>query len=138
VFYRFGQDQGLLGYATFPADYSSAPKDDGVVILHTTLPGGSQEKFNLGHVRTLPFRLMAVCGPQFFSTQTLTHEVGHWVGLYHTFQGGCSGTGDEVDDTPAESSPASGCPVGRDSCPGGGVDPIRESNITHAQAPSID
>jgi len=55
-------------------------------------------------------------------------QVGHWLGLKHTFNGGSSsnpvcGT-DDVDDTPTESRPAFGCPVNRDTCPGLGVDPI--------------
>ena len=56
--------------------------------------------------------------------ETLPHEVGHWLNLPHTFEGGCSEPNDGVADTPAQASPTSGCPIGRDSCPLPGLDPI--------------
>jgi hypothetical protein len=96
--------KNLLGWSYFPW---SAPEDHfihGVVVHWASLPGGAFPRYNLG--------------------RTLVHETGHYLGLLHTFQGGCVAPGDEIEDTPFEASPAFGCPLGRDTCVEPGLDPI--------------
>jgi len=100
---------GLLGWATFPVKNAKGTKlaMDGVVIYHESLPGGNAD-----------FGTDAV----YNQGDTLTHEAGHWLSLYHTFQGGCSKKGDQVADTPAEAGPNFTCdPI--DSCPNDGLGP---------------
>lgn len=117
--------QNALGIATFPwwlGDSTWDAKLDGVVLDYRVLPGAANWEFDLGY--------------------TAVHEVGHWIGLLHTFQGGgalsqarvdgCFPPGDEVADTDYERGPYFGpgsgnqCPAPMaSSCPTGGFNPIR-------------
>lgn len=106
----------VLGFCTLPdpSINASTPRTsyikDGCNVLAKTMPGGSLDLYNRGG--------------------TAIHEIGHWHGLLHTFQGdSCSphNPGDYIADTPQQSSPTEGCPARRNSCPGvPGVDLIHD------------
>ncbi|PPQ66394.1 hypothetical protein CVT24_007223 [Panaeolus cyanescens] len=100
----FTNSGGSNGFSLPPIYYQNYPKIDGVYIRWDGLPGGTSLDRQ---------------------GSTVIHETGHWFSLWHTFEGGCNGIGDEMADTPAEAEAAFGCPVGRDSCPDAeGLDPI--------------
>ena len=94
---------GYFGHATMPPP--NEPNKDGVVILNEVMPGGPHGPLSEG--------------------DTLTHEVGHWLGLVHTHTGYCAGEGDYMNPKSTEASMSFGCPVRKDDCPDdGGPNPI--------------
>ena len=97
--YDASPGEGILGWSSFPN--SGTAVKDGIVILNDSMPGGSASPYNEG--------------------DTLTHEVGHWLNLLHTFHGGCSGAGDYMNIAPSstaakEKVASYGCPVNLDDC----------------------
>lgn len=92
---------GFLGYATLPAGFAGSP-GDGIVMRHETI-GGRNNGYGY-----------------YDQGRTLAHEVGHYLGLFHTFdpEGDCTNTytgGDLIVDTPPQlyadsgSQPSTGC-----------------------------
>jgi hypothetical protein len=95
----------VLGWSRFPWQYHVTPKLDSISINVAAMRGGAAKGYNLG--------------------DTVIHETGHWLGLFHPFQGGCSTPNDMVADTPQEAQPSFGCLAGRDTCVDDpGLDPI--------------
>lgn len=102
---------GVAGYARFPG--SVPPALDGIVMRYDVF----------GDVSTCGCSYLL---PNYDEGDVLAHEVGHYLNLYHTFQGGCSGmdaatcasAGDYVCDTPPVAAANSGCPApgSVDSC----------------------
>jgi hypothetical protein len=92
----------VLGFSSFPQWYRTRPTTDGVVVDYRSVPGGQLEHFSRGY--------------------TAVHEIGHWLGLFHPFENGCTPPGDGVDDTPYEALPTTNCPAAKDSCPQPGTD----------------
>ena len=83
--------ENILGYAQFPG---GPAQTDGVVIDYRAFgtTGTAEAPFNLG--------------------RTATHEVGHWLNLFHIWGDdgmGCAGS-DQVDDTPNQAGPNAGNP----------------------------
>jgi len=99
----------INGYSMLPG--TGSPAVDGIVMAYDAFG-----EINECYCTTLD--------PLSQTGKILVHEVGHYLGLYHTFQGGCANmnnplceqTGDKVCDTPPVAAPNSGCPASANSC----------------------
>lgn len=106
--YIAGLPEAFLGWSTMPQDYRSDPLNDGVMISNCALPLMSNSDQQL--LLDCPSVQHAFNGGT-----TLSHETGHWLGLWHSFQSGCSFPNDFVVDTAPQKDEASGCPASMDS-----------------------
>jgi len=89
---------GLLGYSAFPVN--------GMIGLED---GNFMRSSSFGSIGTAP------SGFPYHLGRTTTHEVGHYLNLRHTFQGGCADN-DLCPDTPATSGANFGCQQGQTTC----------------------
>lgn len=91
-----GGSGGVAGYGTYPG--ANPLSRDGIVMRYDVF-GSNTTGYGT-------FSLL----PSNNDGKILSHEVGHYLNLYHPFQGGCTPPGDFVSDTPPEAVNGSGCP----------------------------
>lgn len=94
-----GGGGGVAGYATFPGTVPTAL--DGIVIRYTCF-GSDNTPYGVSWPTLLSGNNLG---------RIMSHEVGHWLDLLHTFHGGCAVPGDQVADTPSEQAARTGCPT---------------------------
>ncbi|KAF5131233.1 Extracellular metalloprotease [Metarhizium anisopliae] len=101
----------------FVADIPLNPEQDwgvrGICSLPTTRPDPDSLRWTLDGFSLLSRMLPGSNGTtENIDNSTATHEIGHWLGLLHTFEGGCGREGDEILDTVLQAGPTKLCPTG--------------------------
>ena len=85
---------------------------EGNYLGYTTIPTNVLDTFYDGVVvKSRAFGRNTFVAPPYDKGRTATHEIGHWLGLYHIWCGMCNGPCDLVNDTPPQLNSTSGCPV---------------------------